>query len=46
LKNQLNQNELLTFDHLIKNGSIEYLDVEEEENSMIAMRLNDLKPND
>ena len=33
------------FDELVTNGAIEYLDVEEEESSMIAMRINDLKEN-
>jgi len=37
---------LLTFDDLMKEGCIEFVDVEEEENTMIAMRLDDLKNND
>ena len=35
----------ITFDDLIENGKIEYLDVEEEESSMIAMKTKDLKEN-
>ena len=33
------------FDYLIKEGKIEYLDVEEEESSMIAMKIDDLNKN-
>ena len=36
------KNKKLNFDDLIKNGKIEYLDVEEEESSMIAMKILDL----
>ena len=32
----------INFDELINNGIIEYLDVEEEESSMIAMKISDL----
>ena len=35
----------ITFDDLIENGKIEYLDVEEEESSMIAMKTKDLENN-
>ena len=31
------------FDNLVKSGIVEYLDVEEEESSMIAMKIEDLK---
>ena len=34
-----------TFDNLVENGIIEYLDVEEEETSMIAMKIKDLELN-
>ena len=33
----------LTFDDLVNKGKIEYLDVEEEESSMIAMKIKDLE---
>jgi len=42
----INNQNLLTFDDLMKEGCIEFVDVEEEENAMIAMRLDDLKNND
>jgi DNA-directed RNA polymerase II subunit RPB2 len=32
----------MTFDHLIDTGLVEFLDVEEEETSMIAMNIDDL----
>ena len=35
----------ITFDNLVENGIIEYLDVEEEETSMIAMKIKDLELN-
>ena len=35
----------MTFDDAVKRGLIEYLDVEEEESSMIAMRIDDLQDN-
>ena len=36
------ENRKINFDELVNNGSIEYLDVEEEESSMIAMKISDL----
>ena len=36
------ENDIINFDELVNNGSIEYLDVEEEESSMIAMKISDL----
>ena len=36
------EKENINFDDLIKKGKIEYLDVEEEESSMIAMKVDDL----
>jgi len=42
----LQPNQLLNFDDLMKDGCVEYVDVEEEENAMIAMRLDDLRPNE
>ena len=36
-------NEMLGFDDTIKCGLVEFLDVEEEETSMIAMNISDLK---
>ena len=33
----------INFDYLVDNGIIEYLDVEEEESSMIAMKIKDLQ---
>jgi len=43
-KEHINQiyNKSLTFDGTLQNGLIEYLDVEEEETSMIAMNVTDL----
>ena len=35
----------LTFDSTLQQGLIEYLDVEEEETSMIAMNVDDLVQN-
>lgn len=37
---------LLKFDDLLRDGCVEYLDVEEEETSQIAMRLDDLNKNE
>ena len=37
------ENKIIKFDELVNNGIIEYLDVEEEEASMIAMRIKDLE---
>ena len=37
------KNNKTNFNDLLNNGKIEYLDVEEEESSMIAMRINDLE---
>ena len=37
------ENKEINFDELVNNGIIEYLDVEEEESSMIAMKISDLK---
>ena len=36
------ENKKINFDELVNNGIIEYLDVEEEEVSMIAMKISDL----
>ena len=36
------ENKEINFDDLVNNGIIEYLDVEEEESSMIAMKISDL----
>ena len=36
------ENKEINFDELVNNGIIEYLDVEEEESSMIAMKISDL----
>lgn len=36
----------ITFEDLVKTGLVEFLDVEEEETSMIAMTLDDLKNTD
>ena len=36
------EEDIINFDSLVKYGIIEYLDVEEEESSMIAMKINDL----
>jgi len=36
----------ITFSYLVKNGLVEFLDVEEEETSMISMTLADLKSTD
>ena len=36
------EEDIINFDYLVDNGIIEYLDVEEEESSMIAMKINDL----
>ena len=36
------ENREINFDELVNNGIIEYLDVEEEESSMIAMKISDL----
>ena len=36
------ENKEINFDELVNDGIIEYLDVEEEETSMIAMKINDL----
>jgi DNA-directed RNA polymerase II subunit RPB2 len=38
--------ERMTFDDAVRNGMIEFLDVEEEEVSMIAMKIDDLPKND
>lgn len=43
--NTKEQKEPMTFDDAVASGLIEFLDVEEEESSMIAMRINDLKDN-
>ncbi len=40
-----NDEDVLTFDKCMQTGLIEYLDVEEEETAMIAMRFEDLKEN-
>ena len=40
-----NDDDILTFDKCMQTGLIEYLDVEEEETAMIAMRFEDLKEN-
>ena len=40
-----NDEDILTFDKCMQTGLIEYLDVEEEETAMIAMRFEDLKEN-
>ena len=39
------EEDVLTFDKCMQSGLIEYLDVEEEETAMIAMRFEDLKEN-
>ena len=39
------ENKKINFDELVNNGIIEYLDVEEEESSMIAMKISDLTLN-
>jgi DNA-directed RNA polymerase II subunit RPB2 len=39
------EEDVLTFDKCMQTGLIEYLDVEEEETAMIAMRFEDLKEN-
>lgn len=46
LKRHQIQQEDLKFDDLIEKGFIEYIDVEEEEVSMIAMRVEDLQQKD
>ena len=38
-----NETEKMTFDNAVEHGLIEFLDVEEEEVSMIAMMIDDLK---
>lgn len=38
-----NENERLSFDDAVAKGLIEFLDVEEEEVSMIAMNIDDLQ---
>jgi hypothetical protein len=35
----------MNFDDTLKNGLIEFLDVEEEETAMIAMHVSDLREN-
>lgn len=45
MKRENEYNELLTFDDAVTQGLIEFLDVEEEESSMIAMNIEDLKEN-
>lgn len=37
-------NEKFDFEDLLKTGLVEFLDVEEEETAMIAMKLDDLDP--
>ena len=48
LENMLVEDETkkMTFDDAVQNGKIEFLDVEEEEISMIAMKIEDLQNND
>ena len=41
-KEENSENSKIKFDDLVDNGIIEYLDVEEEESSMIAMKIGDL----
>ena len=41
----LKTNEAMNFDDTLKNGLIEFLDVEEEETTMIAMHVSDLNKN-
>lgn len=41
----LKTNEAMNFDDTLKNGLIEFLDVEEEETAMIAMHVSDLAKN-
>lgn len=41
----LKTNEAMNFDDTLKNGLIEFLDVEEEETAMIAMHVSDLQKN-
>lgn len=40
------QTQLMNFDDTLKQGLIEFLDVEEEETAMIAMHISDLKRKD
>ena len=41
----LKTSEAMNFDDTLKNGLIEFLDVEEEETAMIAMHITDLAKN-
>jgi len=43
MQKQKGDSDKITFSFLVKHGLVEFLDVEEEETSMIAMTLKDLK---